>query len=46
MDEQKKSLLKEKFAQVEKAEDKKRFDRIVEDVINKAKRRRDQKILN
>jgi len=47
MDEQKKLLLKRKFAEAEKAtEDKKRFERIVEELVERAKQRRDIKILN
>lgn len=50
MDEEKKSLLKAKFSEAEKAENKKTFDksfaRIVEGLIDKAKKRRDMKVLN
>lgn len=50
MDESKKTLLKEKFSEAEKAENKKVFDknfaRLVEDIIDRAKKRRDMKVLN
>jgi hypothetical protein len=50
MDEQKKALLKEKFSEAEKAENKKAFDKyfakLVGDMIDRAAKRRDMKVLN